>query len=273
VSAARAQGGIEDSGPKSVYTTSVGYDGDEMKHYSNMRITSGNVSLLAIVLCGQALTQAVDRFPDHDPKSGIDPGLAYSLPANVHNRITLPRLSRFPDAAAMKAVNTDLSLEEQKLHAERSDCFDGHEHKATWEQMVRVAVLTRDVLSIEYEAFVYCGGVHPFEEYKPLTYNMRTGKRFDFDRDAGEIFKAEKLPVKDLIDLYKQKYPQHYGDCDASIIKPNSDLYLHFEPVGLAIIPNLPHVIAACGPAITISYRELRPLLKDGNPFQTVIGL
>lgn len=184
----------------------------------------------------------------------------------------LPRLTRFPDAIVMKVVNTDLGLEEQKLHAERSDCFDGQEHEATWEQMVRVAVLTRDVLSIEYEAFVYCGGAHPFQEYKPLTYNMRTGKRFDFEQDADEIFKTEKLPVKQLMDLYKQNYPEKYGDCDVSVIEPDMGLYLHFESAGLAVIPNLPHVVAACGPVITIPYGELRPLLKDGNPFQNVIG-
>lgn len=235
-------------------------------------VASGSIFLFALTLCVPASTQPVERLPDHHPKSRIDPGLVYLLPANPHHRIVLPQLRRFPDAVVMKAVNRDLNVEEQKLRAERSDCIADHEHTASWEQSSRVAILTRDIFSIENEAFVYCGGVHPFEGYEPLTYNMRTGKRFDFDRDSGEIFSAGRLPVKELIDLYKQNYPSSYGDCHASMIEPDSALYLHFEPTGLAILPNLPHVIAACGPEITVSYQELRPLLKEGNPFQALIG-
>ncbi len=172
----------------------------------------------------------------------------------------------------MKAVNEDLRSEERSLRAQRSDCFKDHMHEAFWEHSSRVAVLTRDVFSIENRAFAYCGGTHPFENYEPLTYNMRTGKRFDFDRDSGEIFIAGELPVDDLIDLYKRHYPSDAGDCKASMIEPKAELFLHFEPTGLAILPNLPHVIAACGPEITVPYSELRPLLKSGNPFRGLIG-
>lgn len=172
----------------------------------------------------------------------------------------------------MKAVNENLRLEEEALRAKAKDCDEGHHGRATWEQTSRVAVLTRDVLSIENEAFVYCGGAHPFEDYDPLIYNMRTGKRFDFDHDAGEIFNAGQLPVRELIEEYKQHYPASYGDCQKSWITADSVLYLHFEPTGLAILPDLPHVIAACGPVITVPYRELQRLLKRGNPFEDLIG-
>lgn len=235
------------------------------------KVAPGSTLLLVFVLCAQILGQTIERLPDHHPKSQIDPGLAYSLSANPRRTVVLPRLTRFPDPAVMKAVNYDLSAEEQNLNAKRSDCFAGHEREASWEQTSRVAVLTRDVLSIESGAFADCGGTHPFEIYDPLTYNMRTGKRFDFDRDAGVLFNTGTFPIKDLIEIYKRHYPSSNAECQKSLIATNS-LYLHFEPTGLAILPGLPHVIAACGPVITVPYHEIQPLLKPGNPFKGLIG-
>ncbi len=226
----------------------------------------------ALIFCVALAGQTVERLPDPHPKSRVDPGLAYSIPANSHNQIHLPRITRFPDGAVLKAVNDDLRTEELKLRTQRTDCFAGSTRELVWEQTSRVAVFTRDILSIENEAFVYCGGNHPDEDYEPLTYNMRTGKQFDFDRDSAEIFNAGELPVNDLIDLYKQHYPSSAGDCKASMIEPDTQLYLHFEAAGLAILPDLPHVVAACGPEITVPYRELKPLLNTSNPFQALIG-
>ena len=218
--------------------------------------------------CGQK----VESFPDNPPKARVDAGLAFRQRRDPDGRITLPRLTRFPDKNVIAKVNDDLMKEERRLRRESWDCRSGNLDKAFWEQETHVAVLTRHVLSIKSEAFICCPCAHPDEEYTLITYDLTSGTRFDFSENAALIFTANMLPSQELIDLYRRNYPAHYGDCRPSLIEDGTELFLHFEPKGLAIIPHLPHVIAACGPEIVLPYEDLRGLLKEGNPFQSLIG-
>ncbi|MFZ1086748.1 MAG: hypothetical protein WAN35_17435 [Terracidiphilus sp.] len=215
--------------------------------------------------------QKVNSSPERNHIALIEPGLNYTQHTEPHHRVTLPRLTQFPDAAVMKLVNDDLSFEERQLRIKASNCLSSAPHHSFWEQKSRVSVLTHDVFSIESEAFVYCGGPHPDEQYFPLTYNMQTGKRFDFARDAATLFKSEILPANDLIEIYKRHYPAEMSDCNISFIDSNAGLILNFAPRGLEITLDLPHVIAACGPEIVVPYREILPLVKNDNPFRSLI--
>lgn len=46
-----------------------------------------------------------------DPKARIDPGLAFTMLADSDRRITLPRLTEFPDSSVLQQVNADLDAE------------------------------------------------------------------------------------------------------------------------------------------------------------------
>lgn len=69
------------------------------------------------------------------------------------------------------------NLPQLRDQARRCDAADRSE--SDWEQTAHVDLLTRDVMSVDVQVSYFCGGPHPDEEYRPLTYNLRTGKRFD----------------------------------------------------------------------------------------------
>ena len=220
--------------------------------------------------------QKVEGTQTQTPVARIDPGLAYRMHKGSNRRVLLPRLTQFPDAEAMRTANGDLGRQQSNLSARASGCLAGNKKHSFWEQRTRVAVLTRDVLSIDSKASVYCGGPHPDVEYFPLTYSMRTGKQFDFNRDAALIFIAGRLPSAELMKLYVRQYSTELRDCKPSAIfdsfgnGSNFGIFLHFERDGLAITPDLPHVIAGCGPQEVVPYQELSPLLKEDNPFRSL---
>ena len=235
-------------------------------------ISSASAVIFAGTLSQYASGQTADSSSTQHPKARVDPGLTYQMQTDPSHQVTLPHLTQFPDSAVLKSVNTDLNRQQHELLADAQRCISIHRPLASWEQTSRVAVLTRDVLSIDILVSYYCGGPHPDEQYFPLTYNLRTGRQFDFDRDAAKIFKADRLPSDQLIGLYKQAYPPDSGECNPSLIEPGTKLFLHLESTGLSITPEMPHVAAACGPEIVIPYQQLRTLLKDGNPFQKLVG-
>ena len=185
-------------------------------------------------------------------------------------RVTLPRLTQFPDGAVMKQVNTDLDSESARLANEAKRCDADGQGKSDWEETARVDLLTRDVLSIDVQVSNYCGGPHPDEAYSPLTYNLRDGKRFDFERNADELFFGDAIPSGELAELYKKHLGNPEDDCDSSFINAQSDFFLHFTGDGLAVVPDLPHFAKACGPEIVIPWREIKPLVKPGNPFASL---
>ena len=133
-------------------------------------------------------------------------------------------------------------------------------------------ILTRDVLSIYVGISIFCGGARPDDEYMLLTYDMRTGKRFDFQKDAARVFVRDSFPLRELLNLYRQHYGKPEGDCELSDIRSDAigQLYVHFAADGLVINPHLPHVIAACGPEIVIPYSEVKSLVKPDNPFASL---
>jgi hypothetical protein len=219
----------------------------------------------------QPVLTAEDTLPVVVHEVRVGPDLAYEQYSGSHHRIVLPRLTRFPDANVMKKVNDDLSLEQKRLRNEAADCLAGRRNESFWEESSHVAVLTRDVLSIDNKAWYFCGA-YPSNSYDPLTYNLRTGERFDFTHDADQLFVSNIQPSQKLLELYKHHYPADSGDCNRSLIAPDTRLFMHLEPGGLAIIPDLPHVIAACGPQIVVPYNEIRVFVREDNPFRDLVG-
>ena len=207
------------------------------------------------------------------PKPSIDPGLAFAMQPDSDKRVVLPRLTQFPDASVIKQVNADLDAEATTLRDEAHRCDEAAQGKSEWEETARVDLLTRDVLSIDLQISYFCGGPHPSEEYRPLTYNLRSGKRFDFAQNAEELFLGDAIPAGELTQLYRKHLGTPEGDCDDSFIDPETQLFLHFTAEGLAIAPEVPHFAAACGPEIVIPYAEVKPLIKAKNPFAALFVL
>lgn len=167
----------------------------------------------------------------------------------------------------MARVNADLVAESNRLGTEAKRCDADGQGKSSWEQSARVDLLTRDVLSIDVTVSYYCGGPHPDEEYRPLTYNLRDGTRFDFRKNADELFLGDAIPSGEVSELYKKHLGTPEADCDSSFIDPQSEFFLHFAADGLVVNPEVPHYAAACAPEIVIPWREIKPLVKPKNPF------
>lgn len=226
--------------------------------------------VLGVILAGALSDHACGQAAN--PKTRVDPGLAFTIQVESDKRITLPRLSQFPDSNVLKQINADLDAEAAMLRDEARRCDEAGQGKSDWEETSSVDLVTRDVMSIDVKVSYFCGGPHPSEEYRPLTYDLRAGKRFDFARNGEELFLGDAIPAGELAALYRKHLGKTEGDCDASFIDPETQLFLHFTALGLAIVPDLPHFAAACGPEIVIPYREIKPLVKPNNPFRSLFS-
>jgi hypothetical protein len=221
--------------------------------------------------CTNSPAQRYGSYVISQPKQRIDKGLRFIIKSGPLPNIKLPRLTSFPDAAVMRAVNADLDDVRRSLVEKARNCRGDGEDKSDWQDLARVDLFTRDVLSIYIGISYYCGGPHPDDEYMPLTYNMRTGKRFDFQKDAAQLFTGDSFPFEELLRLYIKHYGAP-GECPLTDIRSDTvdQLYIHFGADGLILNPDLPHVMAACGPEVVIPYSGLKPLVKPDSPFASL---
>lgn len=206
------------------------------------------------------------------PSQRVDPGLTFKMQAGADSRVSLPRLTQSPAPQVMAQVNADLAAESTRLESEAKRCDADGQGKSDWEETARVDLLTRDVLSIDVQVSYYCGGPHPDEEYLPLTYNLRDGTRFDFRKNADQLFLGDAIPSGELAELYKKHLGDPEGDCDSSFVDAQSEFFLHFAAEGLVVNPEVPHFAAACGHEVVIPWREIKPLVKTRNPFASLFA-
>jgi hypothetical protein len=145
---------------------------------------------------------------------------------------------------------------------------------------MEVALLTRDILSLVRNTEYFCGGAHPDASIEPLLYNLRTGAAFDF-RDFFQVTAGNGIAKDGVVPRQRAYLPffalylRHYKmlkdkdkDCSEAVEREASlegTLKVYFSKEGLVLFPEMPHVAAACGEAITVPYKELGPLLKSGS--------
>src|SRR5437016_9513587 len=212
--------------------------------------------------------------------------IGYVMQTDPRFQISLPHLTRFPDAAVMVKVNKDLARELNQRRLEVADClFQGERSsKGSWDESDSVTLLTRDMLSILRAGSNYCGGAHPDSTVEPLIYNLRTGRAFDLRdlfriRSKAGIAKEGAVPdgpaYLPLFDLYLKHYVKPDG-CEDEINREayrNGDFHLivYFHEQGMSIGPELSHATQSCGPEITVPYRELRGLIRDDSPFRSLV--
>ncbi|GAA4015216.1 hypothetical protein GCM10022631_29030 [Deinococcus rubellus] len=132
-----------------------------------------------------------------------------------------------------------------------------------------VTRLTPRLVSLHESANYYCGGAHPD--------NFDTG--LILDRQSGQMVKFAALwpglNAQKQFERYTTKYPKAQGaDCLDAVKTgaPNAADGPAFTgwltPSGLTLVPTfLPHVVAACAEAVTLTYTELRRLADPHGPY------
>ena len=222
------------------------------------------------------------------PQVRVDDQIAYSVVGDRRFGAALPRLTRFPDAAVMAKVNDDLAHALNELRLEAADCLFGAQAANAaaghWQQNYRVALIDRDVLSIGGWVGHQCGdSAYPDDTVGSLIYNLHTGERFDFERNAAEFFRSPSPPydprMSESLPALRELYDKHRGKpkgiCEGA---RGSDLdirgRMYFAEEGLVIDPHdsVPHAYAACAAELTIPYREIRDLVRPDSPFYSLVS-
>ena len=221
------------------------------------------------------------KFPlTPGPEIRIDDRIAYVMERDRRFNAALPRLTRFPDAAVMAKVNDDLAHALDELRLDAAECLFGAQigtSGAYWQQNYQVAVIDRDVLSIGGWVGHQCGdSAYPDDTVASAIYNLRTGDRFDFDRNAAEFFRSPTAPYDVLKALYQKHHDKLKGICREKREKSEFDIRggLYFAKDGLVIDPHtsVPHAYAGCVVALTVPYREIRDLVRPDSPFYPLVS-
>jgi len=212
-------------------------------------------------------------------------GIAYAMQADPRFKLSLPRLTKFPDASAMAKVNDALAKALDARRLEVADClFVGEQADGSyWEEEYRVALLNRDVLSIAGSGSVQCGAAaHPSEIVDSLIYDMRSGEPVDLAKKPQALFKSAEPPwdaLRKLYVKYARLSPAIPAECKVG--DEAGDVYnqynqefdvsahIYFDAKGLAIDPSdsVAHVVAACFPEVVIPYAKVRTFVRPDSPF------
>jgi len=201
-------------------------------------------------------------------------GIAYAMRTDVRYSVSLPHLTRFPDAAVMDRVNTDLENELRLRRLRAAGClFEGQLFSGgQWEEKTRVALFSRNLLSIVHDAMWYCGGAYPDGGSEPLMYNLKTGRPLEMgdvfaraSKDSAKSGQVAEGPVhKALLALYLQHHGRSEKGCE-NVFDDRPPLTFYFDEKGISLEPELAHAIRGCGAAIVVPYGELHGVLREGG--------
>ncbi len=231
----------------------------------------------------------LDFLLQQGPEIQVSPEVAYSMRTDPRFKVSLPRLTRFPNAAVMARINRDLDadLTDNRLWA--AAVLSGGEFSGTfggsYDEKTTVNFFLPDVLSLLVETQWYSGGAHPNEGGYGHNYDLHTGKRFEIEEalqtSSGGAAEAQSAAI--LAKLYLRHYVKPapgeapVDNCEEIVREIVSGKDVPFGPLlylsqkGLVIDPPLPHMVRACGPAVTVPYRELRSFVKRGTILRLLV--
>jgi hypothetical protein len=219
-------------------------------------------------------------------------GYAYVMVEDPRFHAALPRLTQFPDHAVMTRINQLLEAEMTKYRQEAADCVEGVDFNGQdWDVGTKVELFNRHLLTVSREGSIFCGGAHP-DDYRAInTYDLDSGSEISTEdllaREMNvpaiqKLLGNSELSGKDAIHrLMGELYLRHAhpkDDCrdvisrDADTHEPAFDTIQYLSSHGLVVQPSLPHVVYACAEPETISYEELRTLLRKGSQFFSLVG-
>jgi hypothetical protein len=221
-------------------------------------------------------------------------GFAYLMVADSRFKVSMPRITRFPDRSAMTKVNNALEKELAHHRLRAAECLQGLDFNGEeFDVVATVELFTRHLLSVVRQGNSFCGGAHPNHEMYVNTYNLDSGVEssvedlLDGEMDSAAIRKligsAEgvgKEAISRLVaELYFQRYEPNTEDCRDVIRRNENDGALafatlqYFSDHGLVVTPELPHVAMACADPVVIPYREFRPFLRKNSQLFSLVEL
>jgi hypothetical protein len=196
--------------------------------------------------------------------------LAYRLTALGTTGIQLPRLTRFHDAAVMKAVNEQIDQMGRDL-----PCDDAPTPSKARTLEAAVTYAAHDILSLAARLSYYCGGPYPTDDLNvSRTFDLKTGKEVRFPalfraeapRDAllralfGEALRRAAQPPAEAAED---------GGCGEVFTLEQlraSSFAFSLTPAGLIVQPaEWPHVIAACAERVSVPYERVQRFADPGG--------
>ena len=184
-----------------------------------------------------------------------------------------PRLAG--DGAAIAAINADLALIASKATANLSECEGGGFARTVTQPMTGPAYVTYMVMD-DFD----CGGPYPSTIQTPVTYDLSTGRRLDWTKVLSAWSVTADEPVEGPADwlgyLHSPALARWYSarmlaSTDAEWLEQCRDV---FDPEqldlsgflvwadaatsGIAVAPQLAHVVQACGEQATLSKADMQ---------------
>jgi hypothetical protein len=114
---------------------------------------------------------------------------AYQMATDPRTGVYWPRLTQFPDAAAMERLNAVFELNRALAIAEAQACADllmesprtGAPNRRHFADVatIRVTHLGAHLISLTTSGSIDCGGAHPSNFFANITYDAATGRLYD----------------------------------------------------------------------------------------------
>jgi hypothetical protein len=209
--------------------------------------------------------------------------------------ISYPVIGKFPDRSRKDAANEMLMKDHRASLLQYRDCINGVSAELAMDEdegpefSYNITFASPTLLSVRESGSVFCGGAHPQNYVRPITYDLVTATRmggdYDLDLSPGGFGRVLKLANKDeriaferfALDRWRKEAAadmQMKGECDEGwtdgAAEGEKNFSLAFEKSGLAVLrTDYAHAMSACLFAdfnpVVIPWNELLPWLKPGQ--------
>ena len=232
------------------------------------------VALAALLMasCQKEASGSAQTSAAADPDAPTAVAFAETPPLSA-TVAAAPRL--VGDSAPIAAINADLALIDAMATTSASECEGGGFARTVTQPMTGPAYVTY-MISDEYD----CGGPYPSTSQTPVTYDLATGRRVDWtqalsawavtvdattDQPAGSVGYVHSLA---LARWYSAKMlastDQEWLEQCREVFDPeqlNQSGFLVWADAGndgIAVAPQLPHVVQACGEQAALSAADMQ---------------
>jgi len=180
-------------------------------------------------------------------------------------------------------INAALAKGDGRVRKGAKECFDDGKGQADWSRTVDVTMKGPRFVSYVSHDEYFCGGAYPDVSTMALVYDLSTGIPVDWAKmlpaslavTAGTSNGADgtvlgTIASAKLGELYRAAAKADGGDAECDDVLKETEFHFILWPdarangIGLMQM-DLPHVTAACGPALTIPMAKLRELGIDAG--------
>jgi hypothetical protein len=227
--------------------------------------------LFALVTIGALLTGSAAFAADLSVALRAPRPVAKDIPA-------MPEIIA-PTSAAERKINAALRRLDAAVQRAAKECKTDDGKAGDWERSVETPMHGPNYLSFVVTDSMYCGGAHPDASTMAIVYDLRTGAPVDWTRllpreftgklalqEGADGTKTVPLSSKALTALYLAGYRPGDADkeCrgaiadDVAADEPDISVWPDAQDGGLAMIFDLPHVVAACEDVVVAPAASLR---------------